>query len=113
MSPYIYEHVIAAAYGWTLEEIRQMDTKDFYVHLKICMIREGIDKEFQALLAGAKPGGEKKSAGADKSKFNVPNKREHRGATRQVKTEKAMSFQGRIKPVWVSKDKLNQKTRDS
>lgn len=50
---YLYEHIIASHYHWSLEAIRQMDLQDFYVHLRICLVREDIEREFQAKLAGA------------------------------------------------------------
>lgn len=53
---YLLEHMLAKHYGWSLSEIRSMSYYDFMVHLRICMVRENIDFEHQALLAGARSG---------------------------------------------------------
>ena len=52
----IYEHLLAWHYGWSLEDIRAMSNYDFQVHIRICLMREASEKDFKALLAGAKPG---------------------------------------------------------
>lgn len=49
---YIYEHILAKHYGWSLDQIRAMDLQDFYVHLRMCLVREGVDRDFQARIAG-------------------------------------------------------------
>lgn len=58
MSQYIYEHILASSYHWTLDYIRSLDLQDFYPHLKMCMVRDALEKEFQARLAGALVGDE-------------------------------------------------------
>ncbi len=45
--PYIYEHVILKCYNWTLEYLRSIDHADFMAHLRLCMVSEVADKEFQ------------------------------------------------------------------
>lgn len=50
----IYEHLLAWHYGWSLEDIRNMSNYDFQVHVRICIMRESVEKDFKALLAGAK-----------------------------------------------------------
>jgi hypothetical protein len=52
---YIYEHVLASHYKWTLDYIRDLDIQDFYAHLRMCLVKDGCDKEFQAKIAGAMP----------------------------------------------------------
>lgn len=49
---YIYEHIIAKAYNWSLEEIRSLDYYDFQVHLRMCIVSESVDNEFKMSLAG-------------------------------------------------------------
>ena len=50
---YLYEHLIASHYHWGLETIRNMEFYDFQAHLHICIVREKIEREFKARLAGA------------------------------------------------------------
>jgi len=54
---YLYEHLLAHHYGWSLSEIRSMSNYDFQVHLRVCLVRERIENEFRVNLAGGKPGG--------------------------------------------------------
>jgi len=61
--PYIYEHLMLKHTGMNLTEIRNMRYDEFQIHLRLCMISEGLDREFQAGLAGAST---KKKAGASK-----------------------------------------------
>ncbi len=49
---YVYEHLIAKYYGWTIKEIRNLDYYDFQVHLRLCLVSDGIDREFKVMLAG-------------------------------------------------------------
>jgi len=49
---YIYEHLIAKYYGWTIKEIRSLDLYDFQVHLRLCLVSEGIERDFRVMLAG-------------------------------------------------------------
>ena len=51
----IYEHLLAWHYGWSLEDIRAMSNYDFKAHIHICMMRDVVEKDFKAILAGAKP----------------------------------------------------------
>ena len=53
---WVYEHVLCSHYGWSLEEVRQMDLQDFFVHLRICLVREDVEREFKIKLAGASLG---------------------------------------------------------
>ena len=53
---YLYEHLLARHYGWSLSEIRAMSNYDFQAHLRICMVRESNDNEFKVLLAGGRSG---------------------------------------------------------
>ncbi len=53
--PYIYEHMIAFHYGWSLTEIRDMDIQDFNIHVRLCSVRDSIEKDFQAKIVGAGP----------------------------------------------------------
>lgn len=50
---WVYEHVLASHYSWSLADIRQMDLQDFFIHLRMCLVREEVEREFQAKLAGA------------------------------------------------------------
>ncbi len=61
---YLYEHVIARHYSWGLKEIRGMDNYDFQSHLRICLIRESLDAEWQAKLSGATQRGSRSAKGA-------------------------------------------------
>ena len=54
---YLYEHLLAHHYSWSLPEIRSMSNYDFQVHLRVCLVRERIENEFRVALAGGKPGG--------------------------------------------------------
>jgi len=89
--PYIYESVIAEHYGWSLYDIRNMDLMDFYAHLRICLIKESVDQEFEAMLVGAGP--------KDGKSQTIPNKSEVRGLTKHTKTEKIMQFSSKVRPV--------------
>ena len=51
----IYEHLLAWHYGWSLEDIRNMSNYDFQAHIHICMMKDVVEKDFKATLAGAKP----------------------------------------------------------
>ena len=44
---YIYEHIIAKHYGWTLTEMRSIDYCDFQAHLRLCLVADNKDKEFE------------------------------------------------------------------
>jgi len=55
---YVYEHILAYTYKWNLEYIRSLDYYDFNAHLRMCLTREEIEKEFSIALVG---GGSKKS----------------------------------------------------
>lgn len=59
---YIYEHVLAKQYGWSLAEIRDMDYCDFLVHLRLCLVADGKDKEFELTAHGF---GKKKATADD------------------------------------------------
>ena len=59
---YIYEHVLAKQYGWSLTEIRDIDYYDFLVHLRLCLVADTQDKEFELLAHGK---GQKEKLSAD------------------------------------------------
>lgn len=46
---------MAENYGWALADIRDLDTYDFWVHVRLCLIRDAVEKEFSARIAGALP----------------------------------------------------------
>lgn len=48
----IYEHIIAEAYGWEPDVIRNMDAACFRDHLHVCLGRRMAEQEFQMALAG-------------------------------------------------------------
>lgn len=52
---YIYEHVLAYHYGWTTDEIRNMDYRDVLAHVQLCLTSDGLDKEFEIRLTGVDP----------------------------------------------------------
>lgn len=78
-----------------------MDLQDFYVHLRICLEREGVQNEFQAQLAGAS---ENNSEQIMSKPQVVSSKRLRSGAKLETTKEKAMHFQGKIKKVRVNKE---------
>jgi hypothetical protein len=51
---YIYEHLLAKHYGWSLSEIRSLDYYDFLAHLHLCIVADGKDKEFELSAHGFK-----------------------------------------------------------
>ena len=53
--PCVYESVIASHYNWDLNTIRAMDYTDMQSHLRMCIVREELERDFQLALAGAKP----------------------------------------------------------
>lgn len=100
---YVYEHIVASHYGWELESIRNMDLQDFYAHLRVCMERESVQNEFQAMLAGAGPVKDKVIEEGSKPQV-VSSKKLRSGAVQKTTKEKAVRFQGRVKKVRVDKD---------
>ena len=100
LSLYVYEHVICKHYGWSLEDVRNLDLQDFYIHLRICMARESADKDFQAMLAGATEG--------DNAPTSEPRvtgqQRLPSGAIKQSTQEKAVHVSSKLKRVRVDKD---------
>lgn len=82
-----------------MEKIRNLDLKDFYAHIRICLMKEVAEKEFQALLAGASPGRTSSEGRVDR----VLNKEQQRGSITQKKTEKAMSFSSKVRKVKITK----------
>ncbi len=92
--PYIYESVIASNYGWDLDKIRALDLIDFHVHLRICLVKENVDREFQASLVGAGPQSEKAPQAS-----KIPNKSEFKGPRTETKREKVMSFTSKVREV--------------
>lgn len=47
--------MIAKEYGWSLEEIRNLDYIDFMSHLQLCLAGDAMEKEFDLRLAGVDP----------------------------------------------------------
>jgi hypothetical protein len=82
---WVYEHVLASHYSWRLEDIRQMDTQDFFIHLRICLIREEVEREFQARLAGATFEGDE-PPGPDQEEKITDVKRHKSGAVTETKS---------------------------
>jgi hypothetical protein len=81
---YIYEHVIARTYGWTIDAIRAMDYQDFQIHLQLCLVHDTIDKEFVL-----------KSSGMRKSKKAAPDEAKPRkgsGPVKEIRTENIIKF---------------------
>lgn len=102
LSLYVYEHIIASHYGWELDSIRGMDLQDFYAHLRICMAREAVKNEFQAMLAGAT---EPESEERIKSEPQVvSSKRLPSGAVLETTKEKTMKFSSKVRRVRVDKE---------
>ena len=52
MPQYIYEHLLSKYCHWSLSEIRGMDYYDFLVHLRLCMVSDTQDKEFEMAVQG-------------------------------------------------------------
>ncbi len=86
LSMYIYEHVLARHHGWDLDDIRRMDLQDFYAHLRICLVRESTEREFQAKVAGAAMGAV--DVPSDESKHITNVKRHKSGAVTETETER-------------------------
>lgn len=104
LSLYVYEHILASHYGWALDAIRALDLQDFYAHLRICMEREAVRNEFQAMLAGASPGGDEAINDNTTSKPRViSSKRLPSGAVVETTKEKPMKFSSKVKPVRINK----------
>lgn len=82
---YVYEHVLAYHYGWSLEEIRNLDIQDFYIHLRICLAREGSNMEYQAKLAGAT--GESGGTPPEGEKVVTGTQKMRSGAVKQTERE--------------------------
>ena len=64
---YLYEHILAKHYGWNKLEIDNLSYYDLQCHLHICLVRESIDMEWQARLAGANPKGSSNYSGDKKT----------------------------------------------
>jgi hypothetical protein len=84
---WVYEHVLARHYSWKLEDIRQMDLQDFFVHLRICLVREEVEREFQAKLAGATFGASSGTP-ADGQERVTKTQRHKSGAITETKTKR-------------------------
>lgn len=54
---YLYEHLLAKHYGWSLSDIRNLDMYDFWVHVRLCLVADAVEKEFHVRSMG---GGSKK-----------------------------------------------------
>lgn len=111
---YVYEHILAKHYSWSLEAIRDLDVHDFFMHLRICMIHENLDKEFSARLAGAEIKSDDfeeeivntNAEATSPQDFGLPTKREQRGTIHQQKTNKLLKFKSKVRRVKVSPDKI-------
>ena len=102
LSLYVYEHILASHYSWSLDDIRNLDLQDFYAHLRICMEREAVRNEFKAMLAGAAdPGSEER---VDAQPRVISSKKLPSGATVETTKEKSMKFQSKVKKVRVNKE---------
>lgn len=104
MSLYVYEHVLASHYGWELDKIRDMDLQDFYAHLRICMAREAVKNEFQAMLAGAGPDGGEVDEKITSQPQTISSRSLPSGATVETQKEKTMKFHSSVKKVRVDKE---------
>lgn len=102
LSPYVYESILAEHYSWSLEEIRDLNLFDFYVHVRICLIKDGVDADFKVKLAGGGPS-TGRSLEPVTSKERLPS-----GATKQIKREKAMSFSSKVRSVQVRPEEINR-----
>ena len=104
LSLYVYEHILASHYGWALEAIRSLDLQDFYAHLRICMAREAVKNEFQAMLAGAMPSGDEVIDEKITSQPQVvSSKRLPSGAIVETTKEKPVRFSSKVKKVRIDK----------
>jgi len=101
---WVYEHVLASHYSWSLDDIRQMDLQDFFVHLRICLVREEIEREFQAKLAGATFGSSEDSGKpvADGQERVTKVERHKSGAITETKAKRE-SLRGEIGSLRVDK----------
>jgi len=71
-----------------LDRVRDLDLQDFYAHLRMCLVHDTIDKEFQARLAGAlSDEGAEKDTNTNDSEFHIPSKRETKGPYTETKRE--------------------------
>ncbi len=101
LSQYVYEHIIASHYGWELDNIRKMDLQDFHAHLRICMERDSVRNEFQAILAGAtNPESEER---VDAQPQVISSRKMPSGATVETTREKSMKFTSKVKSVRINK----------
>ena len=87
MSVYVYEHILARHYGWSLNEIRAMDLQDFYIHLRICSVREDVEREFQAKLATGNFGGSSGESNINEEQESSSVKRLGSGAITETKNQ--------------------------
>lgn len=83
---YVYEHLLARNYGWSLEDIRDLNLADFHAHVRVCLAYEESEKHFKVLLAGG---------GRKKSKSVTPGTK----GNKEVRTEKLLDFQSTPQPV--------------
>ena len=52
--PYLYENIIMEHYGgMNIENVRNMNESDFEIHLRICLAKEDVEREFQMNVHGA------------------------------------------------------------
>jgi len=101
---WVYEHVLASHYSWSLEAIRQMDLQDFFIHLRICLVREEVEREFQAKLAGATFGSTSNDGTvSDDGKERVTKTVRHKsGAITETKAQRSV-FKGEVGSLRVDK----------
>ena len=58
---YLYEHILAKYYGWSLEEIRRTDHTDILAHVRMCLESDYVDKEFELNIHGGSTKSTKKA----------------------------------------------------
>lgn len=105
LSLYTYEHILASHYSWSLDDIRALDLQDFYAHLRLCMEREAVRNEFQAMLAGAGPAeNEEVNEKITTQPQVVSSRRLPSGAIVETTREKSMKFKSSVKRVRIDKE---------
>lgn len=103
MSPYVYENLIAEGTGWSLSDIRNMDIKDFRIHLNICITKRVVDQEFQIMLVGGGSEPQKKNLSV-KEIMAKRNKEQISGANTEPLSGKVMKFDSTIRKVRIPKE---------
>lgn len=89
--PYIYEHIICRNYQVLPNLVRELDYFDFNIHLRLCIIKEQLEKEFMANLSGVKTG----SSGGGKK---APATRKGGGLHKSMQQTKLIKFEDGRRP---------------